>query len=65
MIDSIVRITDPSLCVGCRFASSTVIRLKDGRTKPMFQCKRLDCDNWELQPAGTYPKFTDLGQANG
>lgn len=44
----IIKIIDPVLCLRCEQSSiADVTDNKTGKTKKMFYCSRLDCDNWE------------------
>jgi len=43
---AVVVLIDPWLCMGCRFAGSARIRLKDGGTETVMRCRRRDCDNF-------------------
>jgi hypothetical protein len=42
----LMRITDPSMCLKCRFAHFADVSFPSGLSKRMFYCSRLDCDNW-------------------
>ncbi len=52
----IVRLIEPSLCTGCRFSTNATVEMWDGSAKRMLHCKRLDCDNWQTEPAGDAPR---------
>lgn len=43
----LMRILDPAMCLRCESAYFADVRFPDGRTKKMFYCSRLDCDNWD------------------
>ena len=44
----IVSLIEPSLCLNCRFAHTATVTKSDGTEQKMLNCKRLDCDNWEI-----------------
>ena len=47
----IVRLLEPEICLDCRFSSMATVEDQDGRTSRLIYCRRLDCDNWELESA--------------
>lgn len=47
----IVRLLEPELCLECRFAKVADVETEDGRIQRMIHCRRLDCDNWDIQNA--------------
>lgn len=51
----IVRLTEPSLCLSCRYASIATVEMDNGDIRRMLHCKRLDCDNWETEEMGVHP----------
>lgn len=44
----IVRLIEPDLCIGCRFAEKATVENDRGEVQKMVYCKRLDCDNWDV-----------------
>lgn len=57
----IVRLMDPDLCLTCNFVTSAMVRMADGTEKRMIHCRRLDCDNWEMEENQDVPrKIYDL-----
>jgi hypothetical protein len=46
-----VRLLDPTLCLSCRFASIALVEREDHSVIQMVRCKRLDCDNWQVDRA--------------
>lgn len=47
----VVRLIEPDLCTGCRFAHQAEVETQDGRRQRMIYCRRLDCDNWDYSSA--------------
>lgn len=45
----VVRLIEPEICLECRFAQMAQVELKDGSIQRMIHCKRLDCDNWDIE----------------
>lgn len=45
----IVRLLEPELCLNCRFAERAQVENEHGETQRMVYCRRLDCDNWDIQ----------------
>jgi hypothetical protein len=41
-----VRLLEPEICEGCRFAASREQLQPDGTKTTEFECRRRDCDNW-------------------
>lgn len=39
---------NPVLCIGCDQSKTVIVRKPGEKTKKMFSCLRLDCDNWEM-----------------
>jgi hypothetical protein len=42
----VVKLLEPDLCLGCRFAEITKVEMDQGEDKNVIRCSRLDCDNW-------------------
>ena len=55
----VIKILDPLLCVRCENAYIADVVLRDGVSKKMFYCSRLDCDNW-ISPSGPQQDEDDL-----
>jgi hypothetical protein len=51
----IVRLMNPSLCAECRFATVAMVSMEDGTERKMMHCKRLDCDNWQIEETDQVP----------
>ena len=51
----IVRLLDPSLCLGCRFAAFATVEMSSGDSRRMLHCRRLDCDNWQTEEVDEAP----------
>lgn len=51
----IVRLMEPSLCLSCRFAVLATVEMADGNKRRMLHCKRLDCDNWQIEESEETP----------
>lgn len=49
----VVRLIEPDLCHGCRFAQTAQVEMADGSVQKMVHCRRLDCDNWDYSSAET------------
>lgn len=47
----VVKLLEPDLCLGCRFAKHAEVETTDGRIQRMLYCRRLDCDNWDYGSA--------------
>ena len=47
----VVRLLRTEMCLTCRFASQVVLERASGRTTRIYRCTRLDCDNWQFDPA--------------
>lgn len=47
----IVRLLEPELCLDCRFAHIADVEDDGGSIQRMIHCRRLDCDNWDIQSA--------------
>lgn len=45
----IVRLIEPELCLDCRFAQTAEVENAAGVFQRMIYCRRLDCDNWDIQ----------------
>lgn len=45
----IVRLLEPELCLNCRFAERAMVENDSGEVQRMVYCRRLDCDNWDIQ----------------
>jgi hypothetical protein len=52
----IVRLIEPSLCLPCRFASIATVEMNDSSNRRMLHCRRLDCDNWQMEEVEENPK---------
>jgi hypothetical protein len=46
---------NPSLCAECRFATVAMVSMEDGTERKMMHCKRLDCDNWQVEETDQVP----------
>jgi len=44
----VVRLLEPEMCLGCRFADVAEVETADGSFQRMIHCRRLDCDNWDF-----------------
>jgi hypothetical protein len=58
----VIKIMDPLLCVRCENAYIADVVMRDGRSKKMFYCSRLDCDNW-VAKSSSASESTDLDLA--
>lgn len=47
----IVRLLEPEMCLDCRFAQTADVESESGVHQKMIYCRRLDCDNWDIQDA--------------
>jgi hypothetical protein len=52
----IVRLMEPSLCLACRFASIATVEMNDDSNRRMLHCRRLDCDNWQVEEVEENPR---------
>lgn len=48
-----VRLLEPSMCVGCRFAGMLMVDMTASNPVPTRHCKRGDCDNWDMSDVQT------------
>jgi hypothetical protein len=44
---TVVKLLEPEMCLGCRFAQQAIVTTEDGLVQRMIKCKRGDCDNWD------------------
>lgn len=44
----VIRLIEPELCIQCRFAQVAEVQTA-GSIQRMIHCRRLDCDNWDVQ----------------
>ena len=56
----IVRLINPSMCLGCAFAKIADVENDEGQLSRMIQCRRLDCDNWDTQGAAAVRSVCEL-----
>lgn len=47
----VVKLIEPDLCMECRFAVLTNVVNPEGSDQTLIRCRRLDCDNWDVQTA--------------
>lgn len=60
----IVRLLEPELCLECRFANVAEVEAADGSSQRMIYCRRLDCDNWDIQSAEPAKNIRVEGEAS-
>lgn len=58
----IVRLMNPSMCLGCAFAKIAEVENGEGQLSRMIQCRRLDCDNWDTQVAASVRSVRELSE---
>lgn len=51
----VFRLLEPTLCTSCRFATFATVMMADGSSRKMLHCKRLDCDNWQVETTEEQP----------
>jgi hypothetical protein len=59
----IVRLMNPTMCLGCAFAKIADVEDEMGFKSRMIQCRRLDCDNWDTSDAAPVRSVTSLEDA--
>ena len=52
---TIVTLLEPELCLSCRHAASAIVMMPDLTSRRMLRCRRLDCDNWQIEPGVETP----------
>lgn len=57
----VIRLLEPELCIECRFAQVAEVQTAEG-TQRMIHCRRLDCDNWDIQDSEPALSVEPLGR---
>ncbi len=59
----IVKLLEPEMCFECRFAEIADVEAENGTVQRMIHCRRLDCDNWDMQTAEPAKGFWEIDEA--